>query len=129
MSEPTADTYKERYAQGLPILQALFALPAAELKRRLKEFLTGIAAPEARYKMLDEKGAVVEKTSHDDVPVKISINWYDCLKITAFGISYEPEHGGGKGLTGFDDRYRKVLYAFFGDLLTKNPDLQSDQKD
>ena len=89
----------KRYDKGLVILAQLFEMKKPELLAKLKS-ICGSKVPEHMF-----EGSTTKKTSSDDVPENIEIWHYDCLRVSPFGVTFEPEHGDSRDIIDFNDHF------------------------
>ncbi len=94
--------FMENFMAGIPIFEKLFALPYKELLAKVQT-LCGDQIPNT-YILID--GHVV-KTTTNDRPDEIRINFYDSITISPLGITYIPEHGNGRLIFDFG-KYAKL---------------------
>ncbi len=87
----------EMYETGMAVLTKLFELSSIDLKAKLKE-ICGDKVPEHMF----EDRAQVNKTTTNDIPVRIEIYFYDGIFIDVLGIRYGPEHGIPRDIVKFD---------------------------
>ena len=86
MSDFVADAVK-KYEAGLPVFKKLFNLKKEELIKTVKEIVGD------DYSSILDNNPDVFKEIRNDEPEKISISFYDSIKITPFGINFVGEHG------------------------------------
>ena len=89
---------EERYKMGLPTLTKLFELNKVDLVNKLK----AICRSNIPSDFLENQVSV-KKIISDDVPEKIEVRFYACLSITAWGITYKPEHGTSINVVDFNE--------------------------
>lgn len=86
---------------GIEILKELFKLSHIELRAKLQD----ICGDKIKDPDIFEKGHV-HKTVDNDEPEHIKIYYYDCLSVSPFGITFEPEHGESRSIVEFNKYFK-----------------------
>ncbi len=87
----------EDYEIGLEILKKIFLLPKEELIEYLKEL-----SQDDMYLEILENNPKVTKITEDDIPDKITLNFYNNIIIKPFGITLKSEYGSERDLIKFN---------------------------
>lgn len=95
--------FEKKYKIGYPILEQLFKLSDKDLKIKLKSIIGNML--DERNSDLFDSSAGVTKTIHNEKCKEIIIEWYDWIEISAFGISFCPEHGPSRQIIEFNQHF------------------------
>lgn len=95
---------KERYEIGQKIFEQLFKLTDSELKEKISS-ICGEQLDSYNSEIL-AKGSDVTRIIKNEIPKKITIYYYSGISISAFGITYQPEHGEGRNLVDFGKHFK-----------------------
>ena len=101
------EKFKKEHEIGFPIFNQIFSQPVSEIKK-LVEDIVNDSQMSSFF-----KSCSVTKTSVDDVPREIQMNFYDSIEITPLGITHYPEHGVGTTIVKFDKYFKLPNNAAF----------------
>ena len=97
--------FQEKYDIGYPIFSELFQLKDLELKEKLKDIIgEELKNQESLYILNPNTG--VTREIHNEKYRKITIEFYNWIEITPFGIDYHPEHGRSQVIRLFDKHFK-----------------------
>lgn len=91
------NSIQEQYERGLLIMKKLETLKKDKLIEVMKEICSGHSGA---MEVLNETSKVI-KTIENDVIDEICICSWPSLRISPFGITYNPEHGEGQNVVKF----------------------------
>lgn len=94
---------QKQYEIGYSILEQLFKLSDKDLKTKLKSIIGN--SLDKRNSGLFDDSAGVTKTIHNEKCKEITVEWYDWIEISAFGISFCPEHGPSSRIIEFNQHF------------------------
>ena len=95
---------QKMYEKGLVILEEFMKMSDKEIKEKLRS-IAGNKIPDADY-ILGEQGHV-RRVIENEKPSEITLSFYDTIKISPFGITFEGEHGyRNKDLVDFNEHFK-----------------------
>jgi len=83
-------------------MKEFFALSDKEIKEKL----LSIVGDDDKYSHILEDNSTVTRNIVNETPSNIVVSFYDSISISAFGISYSPEHGEGTTLVKFNKHFK-----------------------
>jgi hypothetical protein len=89
--------FVESYEIGFPTFQKIFEMESNKIKGLVKEICKGKLKNEFYF----EHANVTKITENDEVS-KITLDYYDYIEITPWGIQYLGEHKGREWIVRFD---------------------------
>lgn len=95
---------QERYEIGQNIFEQLFKLTDVELKEKISS-ICGEQINSFNSDILSN-GSEVTRTIKNEIPNNIDIYYYSGISISAFGITYKPEHGEGRKIVDFGKHFK-----------------------
>lgn len=98
--------FHKQWEIGFPIFKQLFDMEPKELREKLHSICG------EDYKELIDNSSITWEMKTMSVreqiktPYEISLNYYNSITITPFGIVYKPEHGSGKNIISFNEHFK-----------------------
>ena len=102
------ETVEKQIEIGMPIFHKLFNHKSQEIRELVGKAVQGKKLPKNVDGMFEK--ATVEKTSRNDEPWNISINFYDHIEINWMGIKLVSEYGQRETIVEFGESFNPNFF-------------------
>jgi len=102
----TMDVYKEKYQKGKEVFDFIFNFECHKIKQIIRYIIGDNIVNELKINHIFNNGTVI-KTSKDDIPDNIYINYYDDLYIDPIGVFCK-----------VNDEKQDLIYEFSSSILS-----------